>query len=91
VGRTLPTQIQLLQGEENAWKGFRRALRLEDREAFDILWSHARRHATAASMAARPLPFEAYILAMAVGIERDLLELKKTLVVSRGGGNLEPS
>ena len=91
MGRTLPTQIQLLHGEEDAWRGFRRALRMEDREAFDIVWSYARRHATAASMAARPLPFEAYFLSMIVGLQRDLLELKKKLEERRGGGNLEPS
>jgi hypothetical protein len=91
VGRTLPTQIQLLQGEEESWKGFRRALRSEDREAFDLVWSYARRHATATSMAARPLPFEAYCLSMIVGLQRDLSELKKKLEARRGGGNLEPS
>ena len=76
MGRTLPTQIQLLRTEEQAWKGYRRALRQEDREAFDVIWSYARRHAMAASMAGRPLPYEAFFLSMLIGVQRDLMELK---------------
>ncbi|MCB4757536.1 MAG: hypothetical protein LHV69_10995 [Elusimicrobia bacterium] len=77
MGRTLPTQIQLLQGEEEAWKSFRRALRKEDQEAFDAVWAYARRHAVAASMAARPLPFEAYCLAMMIGLKREIDDLRE--------------
>ena len=77
MGRTLPTQIQLLRNDENAWKGYRRALRREDQEAFDDVWSYARRHAMAASMAARLMPFEAHSLSMLVGIQRELSDLKE--------------
>jgi len=79
MGRTLPTQIQLLHEEEEVWKGFRRALRREDQTAFDEVWAYARRHAVAASMAARPLPFEAYCLAMLVGLKRELQSLRSYL------------
>lgn len=79
MGRTLPTQVQLLREEETAWKYFRRALRREDQEAFDELWIHARRHAVAASMAARPLPFEAHALSMLVGLQRELDNLKEQI------------
>ncbi len=95
MGRTLPTQIQILAGEEDAWKNYRRALRLEDREAFDVVWSYTRRHATASSMAVRLVPFEAFVMSMMVGIQRDLLELRKSLEKKlderKGGGNLKPS
>jgi hypothetical protein len=79
VGRTLPTQIQWLRQEEQAWAGFRRALRKEDQEAFDAVWRHARRHTTAASMASRPLPFEAHVLSMMVGLERELEDLRRRM------------
>jgi len=78
MGRTLPTQIQILREEEEAWKGFRRALRKEDQAAFDDVWSFVRRHAMAASMASRPLPFEAHCLAMIVGLQREIIELKES-------------
>jgi hypothetical protein len=76
MGRTLPTQINLLQQSEEEWKGFRRALRKEDQTAFDELWTYARRHAVAASEAQRPLPFDAHLLGMLVGMKRELDELR---------------
>lgn len=76
MGRTLPTQIQMLRNEEVAWKSFRRALRKEDQSAFDDIWAYARRHSTAASMASRPLPYEAYFLSMIVGLKREIESLR---------------
>jgi hypothetical protein len=77
MGRTLPTIVRTLQAEQEAWKLFRRALRKEDQEAFDALWRFARYHAAPASMASRPMPFEAALMAMLVAMERQLLELEK--------------
>ena len=77
MGRTLPTITQALQMEEEAWKNFRRALRKEDQDAFDALWRLARRHAAPAAMASRPMPFESAVMAMLVGLQRALLDLKK--------------
>ena len=73
--------MQTLQAEQEAWKLFRRALRKEDQEAFDALWRFARYHAAPASMASRPMPFEAALMAMLVAMERQLIELEK---VKRG-------
>jgi hypothetical protein len=69
--------VQTLQAEEEAWKLFRRALRKEDQEAFDALWRFARYHAAPASMASRPMPFEAALMAMMVAVERQILEMEK--------------
>ncbi|MFI5345752.1 MAG: hypothetical protein ACHQ51_05195 [Elusimicrobiota bacterium] len=69
--------MQTLQAEEEAWKLFRRALRKEDQEAFDALWRFARYHAAPASMASRPMPFEAALMAMLVAVERQLLEMER--------------
>ncbi len=69
--------MQTLQAEEEAWKLFRRALRKEDQEAFDALWRFARYHAAPASMASRPMPFEAALMAMMVAVERQILEMEK--------------
>ena len=74
MGRTLPTIIQVLHREEEEWKHFRRALRKEDQEAFDLLWRYARRHAAPASMASRPIPFEAVVMAMLVGLARETMK-----------------
>jgi hypothetical protein len=69
--------VQTLQAEEQAWKLFRRALRSDDQAAFDALWRFARYHAAPASMASRPMPFEAALMAMLVAMERQILELEK--------------
>ena len=66
-----------MQAEEEAWKLFRRALRREDQEAFDALWRFARFHAAPASMASRPMPFEAALMAMMVAVERQIMEMEK--------------
>lgn len=69
--------MQSLQAEEEAWKLFRRALRKEDQEAFDALWRFVRYHAAPASMASRPMPFEAALMAMMVAVERQIMEMGK--------------
>jgi hypothetical protein len=79
MGRTLPTQIQLLHQEEESWKLFRRALRQEDQRAFDRAWSYARRHSAASSMASRSTPFESYLLSMIIGLMREIEQLKAPL------------
>jgi len=76
MGRTLPTIIQTLHDEEEVWKHFRRALRREDQEAFDALWRYARRQAAPAAMASRPMPLEAFLMAMLVGMQRQLMDMK---------------
>ena len=87
MGRTLPTIIQTLELELEAWKLFRRALRREDQEAFDALWRHVRRHAAPASMASRPVPLESVFMAMLVGVERRLLDIEGRLAKKeRHGG-----
>ncbi len=77
MGRTLPTITMTLDAEREAWKHFRRALRKEDQEAFDALWRFARRHAAPAAMASRPVPFDAALMGMLVGLGRLVLDIEK--------------
>lgn len=72
MGRTVPTMTQVIQGEEESWAPLRRALRAQDRPALDRLFAAARHHAAATSYVARPVPFDAILLAM-------LLEMMKTI------------
>jgi hypothetical protein len=76
MGRTLGTIVQIIQAEEAAWQAFRRALRIEDRVVFDRLWTHVRNHSVPASMANRPVPMEAILMAMVVGLEKEIQQLK---------------
>jgi len=72
MGRTLPTIIQFIRFEEDQWKGYRRALRKEDRELFDSLWRYVRHFAVSAQMANRPVPFESLMVCMILGVLKEL-------------------
>jgi hypothetical protein len=76
MGRTNPTETQLIEAEQALWQPFRRALRAEDREVFDELWRYARYHAVPASMANRPVPFDGFLIAMLVGLALELHKLR---------------
>lgn len=89
MGRTLPTFTDLVHRERERWAVFRRALRREDREAFDALFAAARYHAVAGAAAADALPFEAMVLAMLVSIERRLQALEQRCAC-RGSSTSNP-
>lgn len=89
MGRTLPTIVNTVELEKEAWKLFRRALRKEDQEAFDALWRLARRHAAPASMASRPLPLDALFMAMLVGLQRQVMDLERRLGHEAPAGELD--
>jgi hypothetical protein len=78
MGRTLPTVVQLIHGEEETWKHFRRALRAEDQEAFDALWRSCRRHAAPISMASRAVPNDALMMGMMVSLMRAVMDLSRS-------------
>lgn len=84
MGRTLPTFNTFLQGEIEAWAPFRHALRAEERGAFDRLFTRARRHAAEAAMAARPVPFDALVMAILLDQELEIERLAGEVARLRG-------
>jgi len=58
------------------WNDFRRALRREDREAFDSLLNKARMHASASTYAISLDPTESALLSMLLEHEKELMRLK---------------
>jgi DNA-binding response OmpR family regulator len=68
-----------LEALAQQWNDFRRALRKEDREAFDSLLNDARMHASAATYAISLDPMESALLSMLLEHEKRLLELRKML------------
>jgi hypothetical protein len=77
MGRTLATATQILSDEQQAFANFRRALRLQDQQAFDELFAFARKHTPAVSMAAHALPFETILLAMLLEEHREKQRLQE--------------
>jgi hypothetical protein len=79
MGRTLPSITQAFLQEQDSFKRFRRALRRSDQLALDDLFADARQHIAAAAYAARPLPFETFLLAMLLEEHKRLLRLQRLL------------
>lgn len=79
MGRTVPSYRQALEMEIARWEGFRRALRDRDIEAFDRIMNACRIHASAASMATRPILTEAMFMSILLTQQRKLGEIEKRL------------
>jgi hypothetical protein len=69
-----------LDREVQRWSGFARALRKEDRAAFDQLMDICRNYASAGSNATRPVLFEAMIMSILLHQQKVLNKLEKTLL-----------
>ncbi len=92
MGRTVLPFTQTLYQEESSWKEFRRALRKEDRELFDTLFSDARYHTAACACSGRPVPFEAVLMSILVETRRAVRDLSLRLeALEAGTGTLSDS
>ena len=68
-----------LEDEIRRWSGFARALRREDRVAFETLMDACRSYASAGSNAVQPILFEPMIISMLVSQQVQLQRLQKEL------------
>ena len=79
MGRTVPPYRLALEEELKRWERFGKALRSGDREAFEEVVEACRRYASAASMATRPLVFEAMVMSVLVAQQKALKEIREEL------------
>jgi len=79
MGRTVVSYRQALEGEISMWDGFRKALRMHDAEAFGRMMNACRLHASAASMATRPVLFEAMVMSILLEQKKSIMELAERL------------
>ena len=84
MGKTVESYHMAIEGEIRRWNGFAKALRKEDREAFDILIDACRSYASAGSNATQPLPLDPMMMSMLVSqqillqrLQRELNDLKQ--------------
>jgi hypothetical protein len=68
-----------LEMEIDKWKGFMRALRRDDSEAFEELMNHCRGYAMAAGAAVRPITTEAMFMSILLAHEKELGKNKSSL------------
>jgi hypothetical protein len=72
-----------LDREVQRWSGFARALRKEDRAAFDRLIDICRTYASAGSNATRPVLFEAMIMSILLDQQKLLDKLEELLAARK--------
>ena len=79
MGRTVPSYRQALDAEIRLWKGFRKALRGKDLEAFDEMMKACRLYASAGGMATRPILAEAMFMSVLLSQQKKLMEIEAGL------------
>ena len=79
MGKTVETYRMALDDEIRRWNGFAKALRNEDREAFETLMDACRSYASAGSNAVQPILFEPMIMSMLLSQQIRLQRLQKEL------------
>ncbi len=81
MGRTVPSFRMLLEGIVEELSSFRRALRGEDRTAFDSLMNMARQHASSCTVAPLLDPMDAVFLSILIEQEKEIRALCEALSV----------
>ena len=79
MGKTVESYRIALDRELLKWNGFARALRREDRKAFDHLTDACRNYASAGSNATRPIIFEPMTLSILLHQQKMLNRIEKEL------------
>ena len=83
MGRTVESYRMALEDEIRRWNGFAKALRAEDREAFEALMDACRSSASAGSNATQPILFEPMVMSILLFQQKKLQKLEKELNASK--------
>ena len=83
MGKTVESYRMALDREVQRWSGFARALRKEDRAAFEQLIDICRNYASAGSNATRPVLFEPMVMSILLHQQKTLSKLEKELFAAR--------
>lgn len=79
MGKTVESYRIALEEEIRRWRGFQKALRTEDREAFEAVMDACRSYASAASNATQPILFEPMVISILVAQQKKIQQLEKKL------------
>ena len=79
MGKTVESYRLALDAEIQSWNGFLKALRSDDREAFEQILDACRNYASAGSNSTRPVLFEAMAMSIMLFQQKKLLKLEKEL------------
>ena len=87
MGKTVESYRVALDRELQRWSGFARALRKDDREAFDQLMDICRNYASAGSNSTRPVLFEPMVMSVLLHQQKILSKLENELIAARNQSN----
>ena len=79
MGRTVPTFRNMIELFGFEWNDFKRALRYNDKETFEELLNHARKHGSAGTNMVNPNVFEPIVISILIEHEKTIRKLKKKL------------
>jgi hypothetical protein len=79
MGKTVESYRMALEDEIRRWDGFVKALRSEDRTAFEELMDACRVFASAGSNATQPVIFEPMVMSILLFQQKKLSKLEKEL------------
>jgi hypothetical protein len=79
MGKTVESYRIALDMENQKWNGYIKALRNDDREAFEQLMDACRNYASAGSNATRPIMFEPMVMSILLNQQKKLIKLEKEL------------
>lgn len=79
MGKTVESYRIALEQEINRWNGFARALRKDDREAFEELMDMCRSFASESGNATNPIVFETMIMSILLAQQEKIGKLEKNL------------
>lgn len=77
MGKTVESYRMALDAEIQNWNGFLKALRTDDREAFEQILDACRNYASAGSNTTRPVLFEAMVMSILLFQQKKLIKLEK--------------
>ncbi len=79
MGKTVESYRLALEDEISRWSGFERALRSDDRAAFEAVMDACRSYASAGSNATQPILFEPMVISIFVAQQKRIMQLEKRL------------
>jgi hypothetical protein len=79
MGKTVLSYRMAIEDEINRWSGFAKALRIDDKVAFDALMDAVRSYASAGSNATQPILFEPMIMSILLSQQKKIMTLEKTI------------
>jgi len=79
MGKTVESYRMALEDEISRWSGFAKALRIEDKEAFEALMDACRNFASAGSNATMPILFEPMVMSILLAQQKKISRLEKAL------------